>query len=228
MTFSMRAEVIGREDIRRSHYYAATSGNGVRMLNTKRHAAVTNTPVHSLHTPLAAAVDPPANAVEVPFEHDMGKDGTEIKNYTAINVNGDNRQWQYGTVSGYSACMAPNAADVDENDDWLITVPIHLLPGNYVVSFEVGFLSGTGVRMEVYLGKQPTVEAMQAEVVKQTTYTVKDMTPYVHPCAIPEEGYYYLGFHCTTPKDLKGALKLAKVGMKAGEVAPPTTPVAAH
>lgn len=206
---------------------SATFTNGARVLNSRQHATATVTP-RVLHAPRAAA-DAPENVVEVPFEHDMGKSGKEIKNYTAINVNNDNRKWQYGAVNGYSACMPPNADNVDENDDWLITVPIHLLPGNYVLSFEVGIMGSgaTGVRMEVFIGKEPTVEGMMAEVVKSTTYTEKNLTAYQYPCAIPEEGYYYVGFHCTTPKSMKGTLKLAKVGMKAGEVVAPADPPAA-
>ena len=52
---------------------------------------------------IPVAKEAPANTVEVPFTHDLGKGGTEVKNYTSINVNGDNRKWQYGTVNGYAA-----------------------------------------------------------------------------------------------------------------------------
>lgn len=201
-----------------------TSAGGLKQITDRKEAPVRNS--RTLVAPLALG-EAPEHTVEVPFEHDMGKTGTEIVNYTMLNANGDNRKWQFGTVNGYSACMAPNDAAIDENDDWLFTVPIHLPAGSYVVSFEAGFMSGTGARMDVWIGTAPTAEGMTAEVVPPTTYTVKDMTPYQYPCAIPEEGYYYLGFHCTTPKDLKGALKLAKVGMKAGEIEAPADPPAA-
>lgn len=177
------------------------------------------------------AAEAPANAVEVPFTHDTGKGGTEIKNYTSVNANEDNRKWQYGTVNGYCACMVPNAADIEENDDWLFTVPIHLLPGDYTLSFEVGMMGAgaTGVRMNVGIGTEPSVEAMTADVVPPTTYTEKNMTLYEYNCTVAEEGYYYLGFHCTTPKSAKGTLKLANIGMKAGktEVVVPADPPAA-
>ncbi len=176
--------------------------------------------VIALKTPLRTA-EAPANAVEVPFTHDLGKAGTEIKNYTAVNVNNDNRKWQFGTVNGYSACMAPNETDV--NDDWLFTVPIHFMPGNYVVSFEVGFMGSgaTAVEMNVNLATSPTVEGAGAEIVPTTKYTEKAMTKYEHNCAIPEEGYYYIGFHCTTTQAMKGALKLANLSVREGSVTPP-------
>ena len=171
----------------------------------------------------------PANAIEVPFKHDLGKNGTEVKNYTAINVNNDNRKWQYGTVNGYAACMVPNADNVDANDDWLITVPIHLPAGSYVLSFELGMMGSgaTGVSMGASIGKAPSVEGLTSQIIAPTTYTKKEMTLYEYGVTIDEEGYYYVGFHCTTTKAQKGTLKLTNVGMKAGTVAPPVDPPAA-
>ena len=171
----------------------------------------------------------PANAVEVPFTHDLGKGGTEVKNYTDINVNNDNRKWQYGKVSGYAACMVPNADNVDANDDWLITVPIHLPAGNYVLSFEIGMM-GSGaisVSLDASIGKTPTVEGMATQVVALLTHTQTGFQKYEYGVSIDEEGYYYVGFHCTTTKAQKGTLKLANVGMRAGTVAPPADPPAA-
>lgn len=165
----------------------------------------------------------PANTVEVPFTHDIGKAGTEVKNYTIINVNKDNRLWQVGAVSGYGACMVPNDAAVDNNDDWLFTVPIHLPAGEYVVSFEIGMMGtgATAVEMNVSLGTAPTVEAASTVVTPTTKYTDKTMTKHEHNVVVAEEGYYYLGFHCTTAKSMKGTLKLANVGMRAGHVDEP-------
>ena len=200
---------------------AAQSKSGLKEINVSHHAA----------TPRAANTDKarrtmakaPENAVEVPFTHDLGKAGSEVKNYTAINVNGDNRKWQYGTVSGYAACMAPNAENIEANDDWLFTVPIHLTEGDYVVSFEVGIMGTVAsVNMDVALATAPTVEAATTVVSPSTNYTTKAMTKYEHNISVAAEGYYYLGFHCTTPKG-NGTLKLANVGMRSGTAEPPVT-----
>lgn len=206
-----------------------TSSGKARVLNTTEHriALGHKTPVVQATFPVTATA--PANAVEVPFTHDLGKGGAEVKNYTSVNANNDNRKWQYGTVNGYCACMVPNAADIEENDDWLFTVPIHLPAGSYVLGFEIGYMGSgaTSVRMNVGMGTEPTVEAMTTEVVGPTSYTKKDMTLYEYPVTVTEEGYYYLGFHCTTPKSTKGTLKLANLSMKAGEVVTPADPPAA-
>lgn len=176
----------------------------------------------------------PANAIEVPFTHGLGKDSNfpNLKTeYTAINANNDNRKWQFGTVTGYGACMVPNADNITENDDWLITVPIHMPAGDYVVSFELGMMGSgaTGVRMDVKLGTAPTVEGMTTVVVPPTVYTEKNMTKYEYNLNISEEGYYYVGFHCTTEKATKGTLKLTNVGVRSGsvEVVEPVDPPAA-
>lgn len=197
----------------------ATTYGSVKEINRRQHA-ITERPLSVRKT----VAEVPENSVEVPFTHDLGKNGTEVKNYTAINVNGDNRKWQFGAVNGYAACMVPN--EVDVNDDWLITVPVHMTAGNYVLSFEVGFMgSGAkGVELEAWVGREATVEGMLAEVAPRTIYDVKDMTKYEFNCAIPEEGYYYFGFHCTTSRvdvNQKGTLKLANVGVREGSVTPP-------
>ena len=195
------------------------SQTGLKEINTKHHAA---TPRIVRAPQLRLEGEAPANAVEVPFTHDLGKNGTEVKNYTSINVNEDNRQWQYGKVAGYCACMVPNADGVDNNDDWLFSVPIHLTAGDYVVSFEVGFMgSGTAVEMNVALGTAPTVEAATTEIVPTTQFTDKTLTLHEYNCNISEEGYYYMGFHCTTSKTQGGTIKLANFAMRAGSVEPP-------
>ncbi len=167
----------------------------------------------------------PANTVEVPFTHGLGKDGlADIKTkYTAINANEDNRQWQYGSVSGYAACMVPNDANIDNNDDWLITVPVHMAKGNYILSFEVGMMgSGAlGVEFDSWLFSEPTLEGKLAEIAPTTRATAKDFTPYEFNFAIDKEGYYYIGVHCTTAKADKGTMKLANLGVREGSAIPP-------
>ncbi len=191
----------------------------------------------SRHAPQTEAIAAPAqetapeNAIEVPFSHSLGKDSPLVdlvKKYTVINANGDNREWKVATVNGYSACMAPNADNIDTNDDWLITVPVHMAAGNYKVSFDLGFMGSgaTGVRMEVKLGNAPTVEGMIAEIAAPQDFTTKAQTKYEYNCAIPEEGYWYFGFHCITSKEQKGAVKLFNINVEAGEVVNTDPPAA--
>lgn len=204
-----------------------------KQVNTKGHKITANV-AKMMPVPAKAEAEAPANAIEVPFTHGLGKDSNfpNLKTeYTAINANNDNRKWQFGSLPGYGACMVPNAEDITENDDWLITPPVHMPAGDYVLSFELGMMGSgaTGVRMDVKMGTAPTVEAMTAEIVPQTVYTERAMTKYEYNVNVAEEGYYYIGFHCTTEKATKGTLKLTNVGLRSGSVEPvePVDPPAA-
>ncbi len=213
LAFALGSIVAAGAALPRERSTAASAGS-IKQITRRAPAAVRPA------APVSRAGEVPANAVEVPFTHGLGKDSKgPVASYTAINANGDNRQWQYGKVNGYGACMAPSAADVDANDDWLITVPIHMPAGKYTLSFTLGFMGSgaTSVSMETRLGTAPTVEGMIAEITPVTAYTKKDMTEYSHNLSIPEEGYYYIGFHCVTPKSDKGALKLTDISVKAGQ-----------
>lgn len=148
-----------------------------KQINNKGHES-TRAVAKAPKVVVAGIDDVNPDAIEVPFTHGLGKDSNfpDLKTkYTAINANNDNRKWQFGTVSGYGACMVPNAEDINENDDWLITVPVHMPAGDYVVSFELGMMGSgaTGVRMDVKLGTSPTVEGMTTQIVPPTVYTEK-------------------------------------------------------
>ncbi len=216
ITFALAATLSASAQAPTLRATAPTHGS-IRQINASGHKSV-NRP-----TLRKAQGEAPANAVEVPFTHDLGRDGTEVKNYTEINVNGDNRTWKFGSVSGYAACMVPNADNIDNNDDWLITVPVHMTAGDYVLSFEVGMMGSgaVGVEFDAWLFSSPTPDGKLAEIAPTTRQTVKDFTKYEFNCAIPEEGYYYFGVHCTSAKAYKGTMKLANLGVKAGTVTPP-------
>ena len=88
--------------------------------------------------------------------------------------------------------MVPN--EVDANDDWLVTVPIHLPAGSYILSFEVGMM-GSGavsVSLDASIGKTPTVEGLTTQVVAPITQTQTQFQKYEYGVTIDEEGYYYV------------------------------------
>lgn len=198
--------------------------NKAKRMNRERHFAPRDINA-DVHLVMKAAADAPANTIEVPFSHDLGKNSAQVdivKLYTVIDANNDGRSWKVASVNNYSACMSPNAEGVDASDDWLVTVPVHMPAGDYVVSFDCGYMGSgaTGVKLEVKLGTAPTVEAMTAEIVPATVFDTKDQTTYKYNCKIEQEGYYYIGVHNITPKDMKGTVKLFKLGVEAGSVEP--------
>lgn len=198
----------------------------VKQLNTRNHLYKPVAEPMKVQADAAAMV--PENAIEVPFTHALGKNSAQVdivKNYTVIN-NSTTGGWKLATVNDYSACMI-TSKDTEDKDDWLITVPVHMTAGNYTLSYELGFMgtgSPTGVTMEVKLGTTPTIEGMTAEIVPSTVYDEKGKTMYKYNCVIPEDGYYYIGFHCISKLAQKGTLKLYTVGVKPGafvQVDPP-------
>ena len=210
-----------------------TQDGNLRKMNRQSHFATTKTIVKTAAQALYAGAAP-ENAIETPFSHDLGKNSDVVdivKQYTSINVNNDDRSWKIATVNNYSACMPPKAEDIEESDDWLISVPVHMSAGDYVVSFDLGYMgtSATGVKLEVKLGTAPTVEGMTTEITAPTVFETKDQTKYEYNCKITEEGYYYIGVHNLTTKEMNGTVKLFNLSVRSGSVEPvvPVDPPAA-
>lgn len=179
-----------------------TQTDNLRKLNRQSHFPKSGKAATKAAKPLYAG-EKPANAIETPFSHDLGKNSDVVdivKQYTFIDANNDSRSWKIATVNNYSACMPPKDEGVEESDDWLVSVPVHMTAGDYIVSFDLGYMGSgaTGVRLGVNIGTAPTVEGMTTEIVPQTVFGTRDQTKYQYNCKITEEGYYYIGVH--TPR----------------------------
>lgn len=157
----------------------------------------------------------PDNAIEVPFTHSLGKNEKETTDlYTVIDADGDTRTWKPGGFTGYSVCMKPTADEVAANDDWLISVPVHLLAGtNYTASFEEGraLTSGQEDIVGLYIGLDKTAEAMTQAVIAPHAVTIKDFNETSASFTVAKEGYYYFGLHCTSEKTKSGNLKVCNL-----------------
>ncbi|MDE6801954.1 MAG: hypothetical protein K2J06_04220, partial [Muribaculaceae bacterium] len=165
----------------------------------------------------------PENAIKAPFSHDMGKSGSDVavvSNYTVIDANADSRTWKPAGMSDYTPCMLPNTDEIESADDWIITVPVYMTAGDYTVAADLSYIGtgATGMTVELKLGTAPTVEGMIAEIAPATVITTKDRTTYEYPCAIPHDGYYYIGLHNLTTKEQKATVKLHKLSVTAGEI----------
>ena len=183
--------------------------------------------------PRLAALSPrakaaPANAVEVPFKHTLGKaeaDKPYTDLYVAFDSNNDGKGWKIGGFSTYSACLGPDKTQT-ANDDWMISPPVHLLAGKeYTLSFEAGINTPTDAKeglLSLWMGASQTVEAMTSEVVAEyalkTTFALKEV-----PLAVDADGYYHFGFHSTTTtaKTAISTLKNFSITEKAEPIDPP-------
>lgn len=156
----------------------------------------------------------PEKFVEVPFKHTLGKN-TEVNDYIVVDADNDTRTWKPGGFTGYSVCMKPT--DVDANNDWLISLPVHLKPGvNYTLTYEEGYTlaSGTEDIIGIYLGTEPDADALTTAVVPAHAVTVRDFTEKKTDFNVATEGYYYFGFHCTSQKAKSGNFKLCNFAIK--------------
>ena len=210
-----------------------TQTDNLRKLNRQSHFPKSGRAVTKAANPLYAD-EKPANAIEAPFSHDLGKNSDVVdivKQYTFIDANNDSRSWKIATMNSYSACMPPKDEGVEESDDWLVSVPVHMTAGDYIVSFDLGYMGSgaTGVRLGVNIGTAPTVEGMTTEIVPPTVFGTRDQTKYQYNCKITEEGYYYIGVHNTTTKAMNGTVRLFNLSVESGSVEPsvPTDPPAA-
>ena len=116
-----------------------TQTDNLRKLNRQSHFPKSGKAATKAAKPLYAG-EKPANAIETPFSHDLGKNSDVVdivKQYTFIDANNDSRSWKIATVNNYSACMPPKDEGVEESDDWLVSVPVHMTAGDYIVSFDL-------------------------------------------------------------------------------------------
>lgn len=154
-------------------------------------------------TPALRAAEAPANAVEVPFTHAVGKSQSDI--YPKFDRNGDGKGWSH--MTGYAACTGPAAGKAEVNDDWIISPPVHLYAGkSYTASFGEGVNTPNGTKtgvLALYMGAEQAPESMLTELVAPHPITEKYNTTTGLPCqeqefTVQADGYYYFGFHSTT------------------------------
>ncbi len=158
------------------------------------------------------AVPAPENAIEVPFEHSLGKNQAAITNqYVIVDANGDGRTWKPGGFTGYSVCMKPNDESVTTCDDWMISLPVHLFAGKtYCLKYEDGSALASGIedKLEVYAGTSPTAEAMNIEIVAAHTMSGQSFITREQDFTVGSDGYYYFGFHAISETAKSGNPKI--------------------
>ena len=165
----------------------------------------------------------PEKFAEVPCSYTMSKGSDDAGNYIVIDADKDGKTWKpCGMTSGSVCTKTVN----ETQDDWLITLPVHLMPGvNYTLSYNEGFsqASGTEDRLAVYAGTEPTVNAMTITVVPAHNYTNREAREVKTSFSVAQEGYYYFGFHCTSPQSTTGWSRISNfaIAESSEKVVPP-------
>lgn len=165
----------------------------------------------------------PEKFAEVPCSYTMSKNSDDAANYIVIDADNDTKTWKPCGMTTGSVCAKTT---YENQDDWLITLPVHLLPGvNYTLTYKEGFSQTTGKedRLGVYAGTSPTVEAMNLTILAAHTYTNRDAKEVKTDFNVTKEGYYYFGFHCTSAQASTGWARISDFSIKESteEIVPP-------
>ena len=143
----------------------------------------------------------------VPFVEHFGK-GNHLEYFTVVNVNNDSDRWgeltwklhedqnYWGASKNYEEMTCPTDG---ATDDWLITPPIRLEPGQvYALQFKMkASYDENPEKFEVCMGRVATIEGMTTTLLSEQTITNTDYKSFVREFAINEAGSYCFGFHAT-------------------------------
>jgi len=132
-----------------------------------------------------------------PYAEDFGSESS-LDAFTIIDNNGDGQRWLRSNA-GYAYMTYSETLAMD---DWLITPAILLEGGkSYEFSFEASNqknISGTTIydeKIEAFMGRAATVEAMAERVVEQTTLTSGTMERLGRRVEVATTGLYHFGLH---------------------------------
>lgn len=126
----------------------------------------------------------------------------DIKLFTIVDSNADKNTWVNWTVSGNRAVRC-NYSNTENNDDWLITPPLHLTPGClYNVKFKAWNSSAKYPgSFEVKWGNDTAIASLKNTIMPTTSPNAKAAV-YSYDIKVPTEGIYYIGFHGNSVKGM--------------------------
>lgn len=117
-------------------------------------------------------------------------DGMELSPFTVIDANNDGTTWSYDLAEKAAAYKYSPSFDAN---DWLISPPVQLEPGNlYEVSLKARS-AGYTEKIRVALGNDATAEAMTVEIIPQTVVESRTDIELKGFVRIPEKGNYHIG-----------------------------------
>ncbi len=129
--------------------------------------------------------------------------GDNVSAYNIVDADEDGKTWGYFWAGGYSDGMMNCMYSAhNTKNDWLMTPPIYLEAGKqYEFSFDACNY-GDPERLEVFMGRDNTVEGMTTQLVEPTD--ILNQLPEgrkINAYVVPEEtGVYYFGIHSISDK----------------------------
>lgn len=122
--------------------------------------------------------------------------------FTRFDMNNDHTQWDFYPYSSSNSLMRIYNNPENANDDWFISYPIWLKGGYYYdLSFMLGGTNNASQEITAAYGFAPTPEGMTTEFLPKTTFKAATLNQYTVNGAlmVKEDGFYYFGFHATSP-----------------------------
>lgn len=134
----------------------------------------------------------------LPLDLTLNKDIFE--NFLVIDANEDDRTWTGEDNSFKYSYSGSNAAD-----DWFISPAIEVTDGGklYDIAISVKCQSSNNPEdIEVFIGREQSIEAMTIEAIAKTTITNdEDWMRLENTIALEEAGRYYIGVHCVSAQN---------------------------
>ncbi|MBR1713220.1 MAG: choice-of-anchor J domain-containing protein [Alloprevotella sp.] len=136
-------------------------------------------------------------AFEVPYNATFDTQD-DLALFTVLNGNADLYRWVWNAKDD-GVVICPTGTT--QSDDWLITPPVHLVPGkDYTFSVDYRCYSSTyPERMEIAFGTNNRAEGY-ATLLPATDVTFERYFTFQTIVKVEEDGYYYFGIH-----DISGA-----------------------
>ncbi len=116
-----------------------------------------------------------------------------------FNENSDSSTWYYDSTT---QTMKYSYHSTNPGDDWFITPAIEFTDAEVLYDIIVTaweYSSHYVENFEIFLGTEPTVEAMTIKAMPQVDVVSTNQTDFSNFFAIPAAGRYYLGVHATSP-----------------------------
>lgn len=126
-----------------------------------------------------------------------------------FNIKNDEGSWGLEKNGGWSYfsrtgdwCLMYAYDKNNDADDWAILEPVSLQPGYYSFKFWYASMGDHRERLEVYVGKEQTPEAMKTQVAVHNPFIEEEYVESASVVRIEEAGQYYFGFHALSEKDM--------------------------
>lgn len=139
-----------------------------------------------------------------PPYHEEFNTSAPFYTYRVIDADADSKtfKWrQYGAAQNGMVSCDYNTAAQKGKDDWLISPAINMKGGKaYIIEFDVATGTAFGEMIRVGFSSEPTIEAMNKNILLDTTYYQSCIFTRARVVATPKtDGKYYFGIHACVP-----------------------------